>query len=285
MFLHKNFLSPAQKIVFLFLCSLLSITTDNEYILGSFMGLCTILFICSEITSRNFRIWLIAVLLTFWGTLFSQSLFYNQMPRSILLQLIADTAPVIGPITGGVNIYKEGISYGLLQGLRFAITLTCGLYICFTTESKDILRAAVSFRIPVNVSFMLSIALKFIPLIVDESRTVLRAHKLRGFSFGNSVCLHPLRTSRSLLRPILVNAVRRSSMLSLSVESRHFNNARSIYCVPIKKGTPCLSFLLMITFLGVVSAAMIKTICFLYLGNYFYSPLLRPLYYIGDKWL
>ena len=265
--------------------SLLSVTVDNSRILAAALGGCTLLFCSARIAPNKLRIWLAAVLLAFWGTLLSQSLFYARVPRTIIFQVVSDSVPVLGTFTGGINVYREGVEYGLVQGMRFVITLTCGLYVCFTTESKDLLRAAIRLRIPANFSFMVSIALRFIPMIVEEARTVLRAQKLRGFSPVRSGCIHPLQTARLLLRPILVNAVRRSSMLSLSVESRHFSHQRAAYCLQTRQGNPVVSALLAMGAAAILFAIVVKTVHFLYIGNFFYASWLRSLYAIGEKWL
>jgi energy-coupling factor transport system permease protein len=265
--------------------SLLSVTVDNPKILATALGISAVLFLRAGIAPNKLRIWLGAVLLAFWGTLLSQSLFYARVPRTIVFEILAETSPVLGAITGGINVYREGVEYGLIQGMRFVILLTCGLYVCFTTESKDLLRAAIRLRIPANFSFMVSIALRFVPMIVEEARTVIRAHKLRGFSPARSGCIHPMQTARLLLRPILVNAVRRSSMLSLSVESRHFSHQRAAYCVQMRHGSPFVSALLGMAMAAIASAIIIKATHFLYISNFFYASWLRPLYAIGDKWL
>jgi energy-coupling factor transport system permease protein len=169
--------------------------------------------------------------------------------------------------------------------MRFTITLTCGLFICFSTESKDLLKAAMRLKIPANIGFMLSIALRFIPMIVDESKTVIRAQKLRGFSVINSGIFHPLRTAHFLLRPILVNAVRRSSMLSLSVESRHFDYNRHTFSISSKHGSKIITLVLCAVVTLLSFCIFIKLIHFLYISNYFYASWLRPLYYAAERFL
>lgn len=277
--------SPVQKIVFLFLISLLSVSIDNPVILAVSLAFCVVLFLCAGIKSDKIRIWVGAVLFTFWGTLFSQSLFYARVPRTIIFQIVAESTPVLGQITGGINVYREGVEYGLIQGMRFVITLTIGLFVCFTTESKDLLRAAIRLKIPPNISFMVSVALRFIPMIVDEARTVFRAQKLRGFSPFRYVCIHPLQTARLFLHPILVNAVRRSSLLSLSVESRHFSHKKTVYCLSVLHGTMIMSVFLGLGLTAVSAAIIIKFVHFLYINNFFYASWLRPLYAISENWL
>ena len=62
----------------------------------------------------------ILLLLGLWGSMFSQALFFAQTPRTPLFVIIEPTMPVLGQITGGLYIYREGVIYGAVQGLRSA---------------------------------------------------------------------------------------------------------------------------------------------------------------------
>jgi energy-coupling factor transport system permease protein len=170
--------------------------------------------------------------------------------------------------------------------MRFGITITCGLLICFTTEAKDILRAVVRLRLPYALGFMVSVGLRFIPLIFEEARIVISAQRMRGFVPLRSGILRPIKTARMVLVPVLVNAIRRSAMLSLSVESRHFGKKQALYIPQERVGRSRLAayFLIM---LGIIISlmAVAKIFYFLYISNYFYATELRTIYDITDKYL
>lgn len=277
--------SPRQKIAFILLSAFCAISTDNPYLMGGYFIFMVVLFLTAGVEGRKKRIWLVAILLTLWGTIFSQSLFYAKMPRTILFSLISKDIPFIGAFTGGLNFYKEGIEYGFIQALRFGITLTCGLLVCFTTESKDILRAAIRLRVPYSLSFMVSIGLRFIPLIVAETKTVISAQRMRGFSPLSSGIIKPVKTARTVLLPILVNSIRRSRMLSLSVESRHFGRKQAFYLPREKKENIFINMALFCLGLLIITMGIIKVLYFLYLSGFFYLPELRVVYSLAEKYI
>ncbi|MDI6606477.1 MAG: energy-coupling factor transporter transmembrane component T [Candidatus Omnitrophota bacterium] len=281
----RNF-NPRQKLALIILSALFAITTDNYCLMGGYLVFLTVLFLSAGIDGRRKKVWIAALLLTWWGTIFSQSIFYAKMPKTAIFVIVPQDFPLLGSLTGGVNIYREGAEYGLVQAMRFGITITCGLLICFTTEAKDILRAVVRIRLPYALGFMVSVGLRFIPLIVEETRTVISAQRMRGFKPLRSGVVRPIATARIVLVPVLVNAIRRSAMLSLSVESRHFGKKQAFYIPQEKTRRNALAayFLIM---LGIIIGlmAVAKSFYFLYISNYFYMPELRLIYDIADKYL
>jgi energy-coupling factor transport system permease protein len=82
------------------------------------------------------------------GNYFFAESSYPNMPRTVLFTILPERFPILGTLTGGIHVYKEGAEYGLIQATRIGITTTCGLFVCFTTEAKDILRAAIRLKLP-----------------------------------------------------------------------------------------------------------------------------------------
>jgi energy-coupling factor transport system permease protein len=279
-------LTPKQKLILIALSSFFAVTTDNPFLLAGYLIALILLLLSRHFSRKQIEIWIAVLLLTWWGTIFSQSLFYYKEPRTVLLVLLSPNVPFIGKITGGISVYQEGMKHGMIQAMRLCISITCGLFVCFSTESKDILRAAVRLKLPYTLSFMVSIGLRFIPLIVEETKTVLGAQRMRGFSPLRSGILHPLKTARIIVTPILINCIRRSSMLSLSVESRHFGRKQALY-QPAKDciGTRPAALILSLLGCGIAIMAGIKLFYFLYTANFYYAPSLRPLYELAEKYL
>ncbi len=279
-------MTPEQKLILILVSALFAIATDNAYLMGGYLAGLALLFLSCRIEKKRVRLWIAALLLTWWGTIFSQSLFYAREPRTALFTVLSPTFPILGNVTGGVYVFREGIEHGALQAMRLCISITCGLFVCFTTEAKDILRAAMRLRLPYTLSFMISVGLRFIPLIAEETRTVIAAQKMRGFAPLRSGILHPIKTAKIILMPILINCIRRSSMLSLSVESRHFSKRQALHQpkTRIRRTGFAACFLGLIAWTVVILAGM-KFFNFLYAANLYYSPALRPVYDLVDRYL
>ena len=96
------------------------------------------------------------VLLGMWGTMMSQALFYNQEPRTILACLVPPLTPLVGALTGGVFVYREGLEYGAVQALRSGSMMAAGLLLVWTSDSRSLLRSLIAWKLPYELSFMLT---------------------------------------------------------------------------------------------------------------------------------
>ncbi len=171
----------------------------------------------------RWRILMGFILLTVWGSMVSQGLFYNQQPKTPLFCLASADATLIGRMTGGMYIYREGLEYGAVQALRSAAMVAYGLLLCWTTDPRELLRSLTYWRLPYKIAFMGVASLRFLPDIFSETATVLTAQRLRGFRpFKALNPLRIIRTAFQILFPVLARSIRRSAVLALSVESRGF---------------------------------------------------------------
>ena len=213
-------LSGRTKLLLLFLFSLLTITVDNPrtlFLLFSF----TLLLHCFAKTSiYKWQVLAVLLLLSLWGSMFSQALFYAQTPRTPLFVLSEPTNPLLGQITDGLYIYREGILYGAVQGLRSTSMMALGLLLCWNSDPRQLLQALLAWRLSPQVAFMLVTAIRFLPVLAAETGEVLIALRLRSSSQGGRTAI--LRHLPYLAKPLLARCLRRAQTLALSVVSRGF---------------------------------------------------------------
>ena len=100
-----------------------------------------------------------------------------------MFTLVPADLPLIGKMTGGIRVYREGLFHGIVQSLRFNTTLGIGCFIIWTTQPRDLLLALTQLRVPTTLAFMVTTALHFIPVIANEAANVLRSQRLRGFRY------------------------------------------------------------------------------------------------------
>jgi len=193
--------------------------------------------LAGHVAARSFlsRWTLLIVFLLFgiWGSMVSQAIFYNQEPRSPIVCLVAPSTPVIGRLTDGVYIYREGLAYGAVQALRSCIMLSYGFLLCWTTDPRELLRSFTYWRLPYRLSFMAVTGLRFLPVIIGETLTVITAQRLRNPRALKT--LSPagvVRTAFQTLWPVLARSLRRAITLAMSVESRGFGGRRQAVFLP-----------------------------------------------------
>jgi len=272
-------IDPRAKVAVLFAMSLLVVSVDNEKILFFLFLIPVFAYPAARLSASKYWIAFILIAVSLWGTIFSQALFYREWPRTIILPLIPRELPLLGKITGGLYVYKEGFLYGLIQGLRFSAMTAAGLLLCWTTAPQKMLLGLVRLKIPYGIAFMAVTAIRFLPILLAEIFIVIEAQRLKGF---NPLKLKGLfKGVMNTLSPVLANSVRRTGVLAASVESRAFR------AYPVRTYLKDLRYsaidvIVMATFLSVsFSLAMIKILYGLYVGEILYISALRWIYEIG----
>ncbi|MEE0775464.1 MAG: energy-coupling factor transporter transmembrane component T [Bacillota bacterium] len=212
-FLHR--LDPRAKITALFFLyiGIFFLESGLSYLVASL--LCVGLLVSSRVPFRVY--WrstgLIAALIIF-GSIFN--IFFTQ--GEILWQW------------GMLKITREGFWAALYMALRILLLLYPALVLTFTTTPmavtnglEDMGRPLAKLGLPVHeIAMIMSIALRFIPTIMDEADTILKAQKSRGADFS-------LKNWRQLgvhvaafAVPLFVGAFRRSDELALAMEARGY---------------------------------------------------------------
>lgn len=134
------------------------------------------------------------------------------------MTLISPGFPVLGALTNGLYIYREGIIYGAIQGMRTVSMITLGLLVCWTSDPRQLLKGLTSWNLSPQAAFMLVTAIRFFPVLAAEAGEVMVALQLRsGSEKGrHQVLMH----IPHMVKPLLARCLRRSATLALSVTSR-----------------------------------------------------------------
>lgn len=234
----------------------------------------------ARFSAGKYRLTLFILLIGMWGVTLSQALFFREWPRTVVVTLLPEHFPVLGQITGGIYLYKEGFIHGLAQGLRFAAMTGLGLLVAWTTAPRDLLLGLIRLRMPYGLAFMLTTAVRFLPLLMAEIGTVVAVQRLRG--------ANPVRVGRksvaniiNLLTPVLANSVNRAATLGASCESRAFNplGARTALRELRFQWPDQVILTVLITFFGLLLT--VKGLFWLYQAEFLYVSQWRWLYQLA----
>lgn len=240
-------LNGRTKLLFLFHFAILMITVDNPRTLFVLFTATLLLHIAARTSIYKWKVMALLLLLGLWGSMFSQALFFAQTPRTPLLVIISPQAPFLGQLTGGLYIYREGILYGAVQGLRSAGMLSLGLLVCWTSDPRQLLQALLAWHLPPQLAFMLVTAIRFLPVLAAETGEVITALQLR--SAGPSGRTAVLRHLPYIAKPLLARCLRRAQTLALSVVSRGFFLAQAASRTqlwPLAERISCLLLFLLV---------------------------------------
>ncbi len=130
-----------------------------------------------------------------------------------------------------LEITKEGLTNAVLMAIRL-IYLILGTSIMTLTTTPNQLtdgleKSLMPFSkigIPVHaIAMMMSIALRFIPILIEETDKIMRAQMARGADFESGNLVKKVKSMIPLLVPLFVSAFRRADDLAMAMEARCYN--------------------------------------------------------------
>ena len=129
------------------------------------------------------------------------------------------------------TIYAEGIWAAVFMILRIMMLITCTFLLTYTTSPimlTDALEKLLSplklVRVPIHeLAMMMSIALRFIPTLIEETDKIMSAQKARGADFETGSLIRKARALVPLLVPLFISAFRRADELAVAMECRCYH--------------------------------------------------------------
>jgi energy-coupling factor transporter transmembrane protein EcfT len=95
---------------------------------------------------------------------------------------------------------------------------------------EKLLKPLELFRIPTNdLAMMLSIALRFIPIIYEEVAKIREAQSARGANYQTGELMRRIRTAAALFMPLTVNTCSRAEELAAAMEARGYRGGPRTY--------------------------------------------------------
>ena len=135
-----------------------------------------------------------------------------------------------------INIYTEGIVRAVMMGVRVIILIVgTSILLTYTTSPislTDGLEALLSpmkkIGLPVHTfAMMMSIALRFIPTLVEETEKIMNAQKSRGADFTSGSLVDRAKSLIPLLVPLFVSSFKRAEELATAMECRCYRGDKN----------------------------------------------------------
>ncbi|TRU71305.1 MAG: energy-coupling factor transporter transmembrane protein EcfT [Microcystis viridis Mv_BB_P_19951000_S69] len=124
---------------------------------------------------------------------------------------------------GSTKMTVEGTLYGLNVIFK---TLTMVLIIplaIFTTDINQMMVSLTKARIPYKIVFIFSSTLRLFPLLVEESRSIISAQRLRGLAIEKMGWLQKGKIYASIAVPLILNAMAKSQKLEVVLQAKAFS--------------------------------------------------------------
>lgn len=128
----------------------------------------------------------------------------------------------------GMAFSVDGLSRGCLIGVRICLLVWASLIVCYATTSTQLVAAFLWFlrplralRVPVDdVAMVLSIALRFIPLVAAEYQQIRDAQWSRGAPLDAGGPVQRIRAQVAIVLPLIVGLFRRADQLAEAMDAR-----------------------------------------------------------------
>ncbi len=127
-----------------------------------------------------------------------------------------------------IRITKEGLQMAVTMAVRLSFLIVGSSIMTLTTTPNSLTDAMEKlmkplkvFRVPVHeVAMMMSIALRFIPILLEETDKIMKAQIARGADFESGNLIKKAKAMVPLLVPLFISAFRRANDLAMAMEAR-----------------------------------------------------------------
>ena len=129
------------------------------------------------------------------------------------------------------TITKEGLRTAVFMAFRLAYLIMGASVMTLTTTPNSLtdgieklLKPLNRLHVPVHeVAMMMSIALRFIPILLDETDKIIKAQTARGADLESGNIIQKAKAMVPILVPLFVSAIRRANDLAMAMEARCYN--------------------------------------------------------------
>ena len=140
---------------------------------------------------------------------------------------------------GFIKITSHGIEQAGIIFCRFVLIIFFSTLLTLTTMPLSLATAVESllgplkrFKVPVHeIGLMLSMSLRFVPTLMDDTIRIMNAQKARGVDFGEGNIIQKVKAMIPILIPLFATSLKRADSLATAMEARGYQggNGRSQY--------------------------------------------------------
>ena len=135
-----------------------------------------------------------------------------------------------------IKIYKEGIIRAIFMALRVILLIVgTSVLLTYTTSPisltdgiENLLSPLKKIGIPVHIfAMMMTIALRFIPTLIEETEKIMNAQKSRGADFSSGSLIKRAKALIPILIPLFVSSFKRADELAVAMECRCYRGDKN----------------------------------------------------------
>ena len=166
-----------------------------------------------------------------------------------------------------ISVSREGLKQAVTMGIRLIYLVTGSSLMTLTTTPNELTDGMERLFLPLKVlhvpvheiAMMMSIALRFIPILMEETDKIMKAQIARGADFESGNFIRRIFNMVPLLVPLFVSAFRRANDLAMAMEARcyHGGDGRTQMKPLVYKKHDFIAYVFIFLFLAVSVAFMV----------------------------
>ena len=259
-FVHN--MDPRAKIVFVIAYIVAIFLADNFFGLAAVtLFLLVAIFLSRVPLGRVLRSVKMILFLVIFTAVLNLFFYTGESAYEPLLQwwIVSVTwESIVNTIFLAVRLFLLVLGTSLLTLTTTPVSLTDGI--------ESLLKPLIFIKVPVHeLALIMSIALRFIPILIDETNRIISAQKARGADFDTGGLIKRAKAMIPVLIPLLVSAFRRAEELGDAMDARCYRGAKGR--TKYKKLTFSWRDLLGLLYFGVLIAGVV--LLNVYLGGRF----------------
>lgn len=154
---------------------------------------------------------------------------------TVVFQLMFSQGETILFEFGWVNITQEGLINAVKIILRFVLIVVMSTILTLTTTPLEIadgieslLNPLKKLKVPVQeIALILSISLRFVPTLMQETEKIMNAQRARGVDFSSGSLIQRMKKVVPLLIPLFISSIDRADQLAVAMTARGYRGGDS----------------------------------------------------------
>lgn len=168
-----------------------------------------------------------------------------------------------------IQIYSGGLEKAVFIALRIFLLLIISSALTYTTTPTSLTDAIESLLKPLSkiginthtFAMMMTIALRFIPTLIEETGKIMNAQKARGASMDTGSIINRIKAVIPILIPLLASSIRRATELADAMECRCYHGGKGRTRLNVMKASG-LDYIFLVCYLLLLAGVILLNIFF-----------------------
>lgn len=139
-----------------------------------------------------------------------------------IVQSIFSNAGTVVFSVAGIKILTD---IGIIKGIEFILRIMVVIIsatIITTSNYREIVQGFVQMKVPYEISFMVSVAIRFLPLLTEEIKEIFTAIQLRGIELEKLPLKRKIKLYSYIFTPVIIGTIIKAQQLSIAMETKAF---------------------------------------------------------------